>query len=120
VNRILRIAAVAALALVLALLLGPATAVETGRPGLDKIAHFASFGLVLWSLGVLFQRRCRLHLALAALAIGALTEGIQALVGRDADLLDFVADALGVAVALGVWAAWRGFRPRRHLNPSAS
>lgn len=112
-SRILRLVALAVLASVLILLLGPTTSFEIQQPGLDKVAHFAAFGLVLWSLGILVPRVRRTHLAMVALILGAVTEGVQALVGRDPDLLDFAADAAGIGAALAAWGLWRGFRPRR-------
>ena len=100
----------------MALLLGPAPALEAQRPGLDKVGHFGVFGLLLWCLGVLFTRVRRMALAIAALLIGIATEVIQGMTGRDAEMLDVLADGLGIMVALIVWAAWRGFAPRRHFR----
>lgn len=117
---IVRLLAITVLCGVLALLLGPAMTIETARPGLDKVAHFVSFGLVLWAMGVLFRRRSRLALAAAAIVLGAVIEILQALVGRDAELLDVAADALGVLAALGLWSVLRGFRPRSHADDAAS
>jgi VanZ family protein len=37
---------------------------------------------------------------------------VQRYIGRDASWGDLLADALGVAVALLIWAVWRRFRPR--------
>ncbi|MFN3557866.1 MAG: VanZ family protein [Brevundimonas sp.] len=96
----------------LALLLGPATSFEQTAIGLDKVAHFLAFGLVLWAFGVLFPRRSRIQLAIAAVLFGALTEVLQGMVGRDADLLDLLADTLGIAAAMLIWAGWRRFQPR--------
>jgi VanZ family protein len=107
-----RLLAIIVLLSVAVLLIGPATSIEMARPGIDKVAHFAAFGLVLWALGVLFRSSPRIVLAGVALAMGALSELSQAGVGRDADVWDFAADALGVITALTVWSAWRMFRPR--------
>lgn len=109
----LRVVAILIIVALLALLLGPGTPIEQNVIGLDKVAHFFAFGLVLWAFGVLFPRRSRIQLAVAAVLFGALTEVLQGMVGRDADLFDLLADSLGIATALLVWAAWRGFRPRR-------
>jgi VanZ family protein len=108
----LRVVATLILVVLLALLLGPATSVEHDVLGVDKVAHFIAFGLVLWSFGVLFPRRTRVQLAVAAVLFGGLTEVLQGIVGRDADIFDLLADTIGIATALLLWAWWRGFRPR--------
>lgn len=114
----LRVVATVIIIGLLALLLGPATSVEQNVVGLDKVAHFLSFGLVLWAFGVLFPRRSRVQLAIAAILFGALTEILQSLVGRDGDVLDLLADTGGIATALLLWACWRRFRPRTARTPS--
>lgn len=114
---IVRLLAIAVLFGTLVLLIGPATTMETTRPGVDKAAHFIAFGLVLWALGVLFRRPSRLVLAIVAATLGSFTEIVQAMVGRDAEVLDFVADALGVLTALLVWSLWRCLRPRKAADP---
>lgn len=108
----LRVVAVLFVVILLVLLLGPGTSLEQNIVGIDKVAHFGAFGLLLWSFGVLFRRRRRITLALWALAFGAATEVVQGMVGRDADWFDLLADALGIAAALLVWVCWRRFRPR--------
>lgn len=113
----LRVLATLIIVTLLAALLGPSTSLEQDVIGLDKVVHFTAFGFVLWSFGVLFPRRTRVQLAIAAVAFGALTEVLQGMVGRDADVLDLLADSLGVATALLAWAWWRGFRPRTARNP---
>jgi VanZ family protein len=86
----------------------------------DKAAHFIAFGLILWSLGVLFRRIPRTGAALLAIALGAAVEVIQGFIGRDPEWGDLLADALGVATALAIWLVWRGFRPREaFLNSNA-
>lgn len=109
----IRLVAVAVLAVSLILMLGPFGGVEAASGISDKVAHFIVFGLILWSFGVLFLRLPRLWAAVLAVALGGAVEVAQGLVGRDADILDLAADAAGVAVALFLWAFWRGFRPRR-------
>ena len=71
-----------------------------------------AFGLVLWSLGVLFRRLPRIWAVLLAIALGAAVELIQGYVGRDPSWGDLLADVLGVATALLTWLVWRRFRPR--------
>lgn len=118
-SNILRLAALLFVAVLVVLLLGPGTPLEREVVGLDKIAHFGAFGGLLWSFGVLFRRQPRVLLAIYAIAFGTLTEIAQGLLGRDASWLDLLADALGVFVALTVWAWWRGFKPRGLLSTDA-
>lgn len=91
----------------------------------DKLEHALGYGAVtLWAIGMLRPARY-LHAAAAALLLGASLELAQALLtsSREGDLLDLVANAVGIAVALalahlglGGWAArlesWLGAQPR--------
>lgn len=79
---------------------------------IDKVTHFAVFGL----LGTLV---CRLGsgwrgavLAWAATAIFAATdEWHQSFVpGRSPELADWIADVLGAATAIVAYTGWRGYR----------
>ena len=115
-SNILRLFAVFFVAVLVALLLGPATPLESNTVGIDKVAHFGAFGGLLWSFGVLFPRQPRVLLALYALAFGAATEITQGVLGRDASWFDLLADGLGVSVALLVWGAWRRFKPRAAIT----
>jgi VanZ family protein len=45
--------------------------------------------------------------ALAVVALGAVMEAAQALVGRDVELVDFGADVIGVVTVIFVWMAER-------------
>ncbi len=114
----LRLLAVAILLVSLIAMIGPFGGLEAASGVWDKGAHFVVFGLILWSFGILFSRLPRLMAAALALALGAAVEVIQGLVGRDASWGDLLADALGVAAALLLWAIWRGFRPRAALQTS--
>ncbi len=115
----LRGAAAAILALLTVLLLGPATPLETIGQW-DKIAHFTAFGLTTWSLAVLAPKARRIVVASLAVALGGLTELLQGVTGRDPSVFDFLADVLGVLVALGLWLLVRGFAPRRALSADRS
>ena len=69
----------------------------------DKAQHFLAF-YVLAGLGAAaFPRQALWAPAVGLLAFGGLIELVQALpmVGRDSDFGDWVADAVGVAFALG-------------------
>lgn len=81
----------------------------------DKLLHFSGyFALGTWFGGV--TRRTRYPLvAVALIGLGGLIEIVQGLMhnGRDADWLDFVANVLGVSLALAVayaglggWLVW--------------
>ncbi len=111
----LRATAFITLIAIMVLLLGPATpvALDPGYPSSDKAAHFVAFGTLLWTFGVLLPGQPRIALALFVVLVGGLVEVIQGWTGRDAEWLDFAADAAGVATALAVWAVWRNFQPRR-------
>jgi VanZ family protein len=115
-SRLLRLLAVAILVVSTALMVGPAQSLEAASGIWDKGAHFVTFGLILWSLGVLFRRLPRLYAAAVAIGMGGIIEVVQGMVGRDADWADLFADTLGVGLALLLWAVWRGFRPREALR----
>ncbi|HRJ62897.1 VanZ family protein [Brevundimonas sp. UBA2416] len=108
----LRVIGAVLLLVLLALMLAPGGTIESEKLIWDKAAHFIAFGLILWSLGVLFRRLPRTWAALLAIALGAAVEVIQGYVGRDPSWGDLLADALGVATALLIWGVWRRFRPR--------
>lgn len=114
----LRLVGALLLVVLIALMLAPGGTIETSGLIWDKAAHFVAFGLILWSLGVLFRRLTRLRAALLAIALGAVVEVVQGYVGRDPSWGDLLADALGVATALLIWAVWRGFRPREAFQTS--
>lgn len=116
----LRVVAICFLVTLVALLLGPGTPIEREIVGLDKVAHFGAFGLLLWSIGILFRHQPRVYLAAYAIFFGALIELVQGVIGRDASWLDLLADALGVMTALAVWGYWRRFQPRSATNPGLS
>ena len=85
------------------------------RPSVgDKVAHYTSYLVLGCALGVTLwvnnpARRNTLWLVLAAgLAYGAADELLQPLVGRDCELLDWLADAGGVCTAVALlWLARR-------------
>ena len=102
----------------LALMIGPYQNIESASRVWDKAAHFVAFGLILWSLGVLFRRLPRTWAALAAIAIGGAVEIVQRFTLRDPSWGDFLADILGVATGLTLWVVWRRFQPREALQTS--
>jgi VanZ family protein len=117
-RNLMKLAAVVMPLVLFTLMIGPFGGAEEASLIWDKAAHFIAFGLILWSVGVLFRRLPRTLAAALTLASGAAVEVIQGFVGRDASWGDLLADALGVATALLLWAIWRGFRPRAAFQTS--
>ena len=122
-----------------ALLFGPYQGIEARVFLSDKEAHVVGFYGLSGLLFLAFPRSRRGELSLALLVLAAGSEIVQGLVGRDADLRDFAADACGVlAVNAPCWAervrglcrappdmpvlqAWRAMdrrRPRRAASRS--
>jgi VanZ family protein len=92
-----------------------ATHVPSDFPGVptnqwDKVVHFAAYAVLAilfattWQLaaGLLTMRHLRAAWLLLCVA-GALDEGTQFLVGRDSNILDWLADAAGVAAGLAMF-----------------
>ena len=79
----------------------------------DKAAHSIAFGL-LTIVGLLMSTHRRALVALSVLALGVAIEIAQSLMpfGRTGDWRDALADAIGVALGLGVWAIARRFKPK--------
>lgn len=109
---LMRLAAVVLLIVILGLMIGPFQNIEAAAQIWDKAAHFVAFGLILWSIGVLFRRLPRTLAALSALALGGAVEIVQSMVGRDPSWGDLLADGLGILTALLLWLIWRRFQPR--------
>ena len=81
--------------------------------GIDKVAHFGAYALLLWLLAYATERS-RLPLALAvvlALLYGVSDELHQMFVpGRSPDVLDWFADAAGIAAATFLYVRRRAGR----------
>ena len=75
----------------------------------DKLYHMVAFAaLVLPS--ALFDRGAVRWMVIGGLILGAAIEVIQPSVGRDADVMDFLADAVGLVLGLGLgWLFRRTF-----------
>jgi len=96
---------------------GRGSVASPGWVGIDKVAHFAVFGL----LGMLIARtqpRRRWWLGwLMATLYGAADEWRQSFTpGRSVEVADGVADTLGAAVGAFVYARWRVLRDLLELN----
>lgn len=115
---LMRLTAVVLLVIIIGSMVGPFQNIEAASNIWDKAAHFVAFGLILWSIGVLFRRLPRTLAALSALLLGGAVEIVQGMVGRDASWGDLLADGLGIMLALLLWAIWRGFQPRTAFQTS--
>ena len=112
--RMARVLAVIAILIPLILMIGPFGAVEKSTGISDKIGHIGAFAVIAVSLALLVPRWSLWGIAGLSLAIGVGVEIIQGFVGRDADALDVVADAIGIAIACLLLAAMPStpFRPK--------
>ncbi len=84
-------------------------------PVSDKTEHLLAFAMLAFWFGSILVRRDLFWLVLALLAFGGLIELAQGAMrlGRQADLHDVYADAVGIAIGLAValtplgrWASW--------------
>lgn len=79
----------------------------------DKAQHALGFAALMWAACQGWARTQRGRLAAWLLAFGALIELLQHASGwRQGDLLDWLADAMGVGVGWAASAAWQAFRRR--------
>jgi len=99
--RLLKLAALAAILTLLALMLGPFGAAEA-RIGSDKVGHIVAFAVIAVSLAILRPRWSLPIIACAAFVIGVAVEIVQSLTGRDAEFADVLANMAGIALA--TWA----------------
>ena len=97
--------------------------VDTGVANGDKVVHFAVYGLL-----ATLVCRCRFRAdwraavlgLLAASAFGATDEWHQSFVpGRSCDVMDWLADTGGAALAVTLYAGWSAYRAllERSLPP---
>ncbi|MCZ2829399.1 VanZ family protein [Modestobacter sp. VKM Ac-2986] len=93
-----------AVLLSLAVLFAPPSDVPSAPPGVDKVVHLSLF-LVL-ALTARWAGVGRQVTAVSLVLYAAVSEVVQGtdLVRRDAELLDLVADTVGVLLGLALWA----------------
>lgn len=85
-------------------MVGPFQGVEHAFVPWDKAAHFMAFYGLTLLLFTAFPTRRRLDLVVLAVFAGAAIEVTQTLTGRDGEIGDLCADALGaLAVLAPVW-----------------
>jgi VanZ family protein len=118
-------AALAALVWLLVASLGPAPSLIDAFRFADKVFHALHYALttILFLLAAVWRPgrgagpapRAAKAIVVTGLILGAAIEVIQGFIGRQADLVDFLADAAGIALGLGSWAGLRavGTRSRR-------
>ena len=89
----------------LAVLFAPASDVPSARPGVDKVVHFSLF--LTLALTARWAGVGRQVTAVSLVLYAVVSEVLQGtdLVGRDAELLDGVADTAGVLVGILLWSA---------------
>lgn len=97
-----------AVAVVLYITLAPIDVLPQPSGWDDKVEHSVTWG-VLTLLGIVLSPRRLWQIAAFTLALGAAIEVLQAIMpfGRSGDWRDVVADAVGVALGLGLWLAAR-------------
>lgn len=111
---LLRLLALVCLAAVFFGLLADLSTVESTAPAYaDKLVHAALFACVSICLAILLPRLTAPVLLLTTIAIGALTEGLQGLVGRDPSWGDLLANAVGASLVLVVALIARVYPDRR-------
>ncbi len=77
--------------------------IDIGIAQIDKLEHFSAYGsLMFWFAQLYLRTPVRAAYAIGFVAMGIALEFIQAHVGRDFEIADMVADAVGVAIG---WAA---------------
>jgi VanZ family protein len=111
---ILRLAFWAALLLAFVMAIIPRPPDLPGAPS-DKIQHISAF-VVLGALGFFaYPRTSLLTLGVRLSLFGALIEMVQAIpaLGRDSDVLDWIADTVAAALILGLLRWFRGRRTKR-------
>ena len=93
-----------AVAVLLYMTLAPSKAVPGSGLIWDKAEHAGAW-LVLTGLGLLLSTRRRWAIGVFTFAFGAAIEVLQATMpfGRDGDIVDLMADSVGIATAYFLW-----------------
>jgi VanZ family protein len=105
--------------------LATATHIPPDRPILpggnfDKLAHLTAYAILAFLIATYWQSSAgwlgREHffwIVVACSAYGVIDELMQIPVGRDSNLFDWVADALGALLGVTIFVAWRRYQHRR-------
>ena len=70
-----------------------------GAPGSDKLHHFVAFAALVSPCAVMFPRAL-IVVVPGAILLGGLIEVVQPAVGRQKEMMDFLADTCGVGIGL--------------------
>jgi VanZ family protein len=81
-------------------------------PGSDKTQHAITFGVLMLLASAAYPRARSSALAVSLSALGAAIELVQPFFGRSDDVRDWLADTLGIGVALLIVLAVRALRPQ--------
>jgi VanZ family protein len=93
-------------ATIAALTLMPQASMPVGPQGVDKVYHMIAFAALIFPTAMLRPKSC-LRFGCLAILYGGLIEAIQPIFGRSADMSDFWADGLGVAMGIVLGLAAR-------------
>jgi VanZ family protein len=88
------------------LTLMPQASMPVGPQGVDKLYHMAAFAALIFPTALLRPKWC-LRFGCLAILYGGIIEAIQPVFGRSADMSDFWADGLGVAMGIFLGVATR-------------
>jgi len=93
-------------ATIAALTLMPQASMPIGPQGVDKLYHMVAFAALIFPTALLRPKSC-LRFGCLATLYGGIIEAIQPVFGRSADMSDFWADGLGVAMGIFLGPAAR-------------
>jgi VanZ family protein len=93
-------------ATIAALTLMPQASMPVGPQGVDKLYHMVAFAALIFPTAMLRPKSC-LRFGCLAIVYGGIIEAIQPVFGRSADMSDFWADGLGVAMGIFLGLAAR-------------
>ena len=91
--------------------------VDIVLPISDKKQHAFTFGALTLLAAAAYPYRNVFAEAVALSGLGALIEFIQPYFGRDKDVKDWIADTIGILVALAIAAMTRKLLSRRRNSP---
>ncbi len=79
----------------------------------DKLDHVFAFGVLVLPIGLL-RRNLLWKVAIYSLVLGAVVELLQPLTGRHGDIADFLADLMGIGLAVLIILIYHAIYKPRH------